>query len=237
MVNTTLPQFHFVSLFPQTIDVWFGQSVLGRAREKGLFQVCTHQLREFAIDANHTVDDCPYGGGSGMVLKIEPLVAAIENVQHQVHPRESFVVHFSPGGKLITQAIVEKLHQVCLKKALVLICGRYEGVDQRFVDGWVDEELSLGRFVMTGGEISAIALVDAIARRIEGVLGNPESLYEESFSESTGYDQTVEYPQYTRPREFRGHTVPAVLLTGNHQQIAKWRKERSRERTPIQVPI
>src|SRR4051812_10320772 len=202
------------------------ESILGKAREKGLLRVQVTDIREFADGKHRVTDDVPYGGGAGMVMKPEPLVAAIEAARGRTPSAR--VVLMSPQGRRFDQA---KALELAGCEALVLVCGRYEGVDERVL-GWVDEELSLGDFVLTGGEFAALAVVDAVARLVPGVLGNDESPRSESF---TG-GPILEGPQYTRPPEFRGQSVPAILLSGDHGRIARWRRRqalvRTRERRP-----
>ena len=215
-----------LTLFPRMIAAPLEESILGKAREKGLLRVQVTDVREFADGKHRVTDDVPYGGGAGMVMKPEPLVAAIEAARSRQPAAR--VVLLSPQGARFDQ---DKARQLAQSGALVLVCGRYEGVDERVLR-WVDEELSLGDFVLTGGEIPALAVIDAIARLVPGVLGNELSAHDESFSA----EGLLEGPQYTRPPEFRGMRVPEVLLSGDHKKIAQWRKEqavaRTRERRP-----
>lgn len=224
-------RFEIISLFPESFTSYFSVSMLKRAQEAGLIEIHTHNLRDFAHDKHKTVDDTPYGGGAGMVLKVEPLAEAIETVNRQqitdnkkqwVENREQTtrIILFSAKGKTFTQADARRLAQY---ERLILVCGRYEGVDERVAEHFVDEELSIGDYVLTGGEIPAMVVVDAVARLIPGVLGNIESAETESHSE----EGVVEYPQYTKPEEFRGMRVPEVLLSGHHAEIEKWRKKQS----------
>jgi tRNA (guanine37-N1)-methyltransferase len=215
-----------LTLFPRMIAAPLEESILGKAREKGLLRVQVTDIREFAEGRHRVTDDVPYGGGAGMVMKPEPLVAAIEAArQRQPSAR---VILLSPQGARFDQAKAQELAGV---GSLILVCGRYEGVDERVLQ-WVDEELSLGDFVLTGGEMAALAVIEAAARLVPGVLGNELSAHAESFSA----DGLLEGPQYTRPPEFRGLKVPDVLLSGDHKRIAKWRQEqavaRTRERRP-----
>jgi len=215
-----------LTLFPRMIAAPLEESILGKAREKGLLRVQVTDIREFADGKHRVTDDVPYGGGAGMVMKPEPLVAAIEAAR-QSGPGAR-VVLLSPQGARFNQG---KAQELADHGALILVCGRYEGVDERVLR-WVDEELSLGDFVLTGGEIAALAVIDAIARLVPGVLGNELSAQSESFSG----EGLLEGPQYTRPPEFRGLRVPEVLLSGNHEKIARWRQDqavaRTRERRP-----
>ena len=215
-----------LTLFPRMIAAPLEESILGKAREKGLLRVQVTDIREFADGKHRVTDDVPYGGGAGMVMKPEPLVAAIEAARQRGPGAR--VVLLSPQGPRFNQG---KAQELAGHGALILVCGRYEGVDERVLR-WVDEELSLGDFVLTGGELAALAVIDAIARLVPGVLGNELSAQSESFSG----EGLLEGPQYTRPPEFRGLRVPEVLLSGDHEKIARWRQEqavaRTRERRP-----
>jgi tRNA (guanine37-N1)-methyltransferase len=211
MLNVTV-----VTLFPQMFESPLGHSILKRAQEKGLVSIRLVDPRSYATDRHHVADDYPYGGGQGMVMKPEPLVSAIEDIRGQSPGAR--VLLLSPQGKIFTQEVAAALAQ---KEHLVLICGRYEGVDER-IKSFVDEELSLGDFTLSGGEPAAVAVIDAVARLVPGVLGNEKSAGEESFSNGL-----LEYPQYTRPEEFRGMKVPEVLLSGDHERIRQWRRESS----------
>jgi tRNA (guanine37-N1)-methyltransferase len=220
------PAVEILTLFPRMVATPLEESILGKARAKGLLRVQVTDIRDFAEGKHRVTDDVPYGGGAGMVMKPEPLVAAIEAAK-QREPRAR-VVLMSPQGRRFDQ---EKALELSRLPALVLVCGRYEGVDERVLR-WVDEELSLGDFVLTGGELAALAVVDAVARLLPGVLGNELSAQSESFAG----EGLLEGPQYTRPPEFRGLRVPEVLLSGDHAKIAGWRREqamaRTRERRP-----
>ncbi|HTO97453.1 MAG TPA: tRNA (guanosine(37)-N1)-methyltransferase TrmD [Myxococcales bacterium] len=215
-----------LTLFPRLVRAPLEESILGKAREKGLLRVEVTDIRDHAEGKHRVTDDVPYGGGAGMVMKPEPLVAAIEAARKRLPGAR--VVLLSPQGKPFVQAKAQELLE---RGALVLVCGRYEGVDERVL-GWVDEEISLGDFILNGGEIAALAVIEAVARLVPGVLGNELSTQAESFS-APGL---LEGPQYTRPPEFRGLKVPEVLLSGDHGKIARWRKEqavaRTRERRP-----
>ncbi|OIP59935.1 MAG: tRNA (guanosine(37)-N1)-methyltransferase TrmD [Candidatus Moranbacteria bacterium CG_4_9_14_3_um_filter_45_14] len=220
--------FDIISLFPESFTSYFGVSILKRAQEDGLIAIATHNLRDFAHDKHKTVDDTPYGGGAGMLLKVEPLAEAIENVVSSKQKGESEekirTILFSAKGKPFTQTDARRL---VLYDRLILVCGRYEGVDERVTEHFIDEEFSVGEYVLTGGELPAMIVVDAVARLIPGVLGNRESVEGESHTE----EGIVEYPQYTKPEEFRGYQVPEVLLSGHHSNILKWRKEASKKET------
>jgi len=208
--------FTVITLFPGMFDSPLAHSILKRAREKKLIDVGFVDPRDYTSDKHRTVDDTPYGGGQGMVMKPEPLVAAIEDVKKKTQRPK--IVLLSPQGKLFDQAEAARLAR---EEEIVLVCGRYEGVDER-VKGFVDEELSVGDYTLSGGELPALVVIDAVARLIPGVLGNAQSPEEDSFS-----DGLLEYPQYTRPEEFRGMKVPEVLLSGDHEKIRRWRSETS----------
>ena len=214
-----------LTLFPRMLLAPLEESILGKAREKGILRVQVTDIRDFAQGRHRVTDDVPYGGGAGMVMKPEPLVAAIEAAR-QRNPKAR-VLLLSPQGRRFTQPVAEEL---AAETALILVCGRYEGVDER-VAGFIDGELSLGDFVLTGGEPAALAVIDAVARLLPGALGNEESARNESFSEGL-----LEGPQYTRPPEFRGLKVPEVLLSGDHARIAHWRREQSVLRTQERRP-
>jgi tRNA (guanine37-N1)-methyltransferase len=215
-----------LTLFPRMVEGPLGESILGKAREKGLLETRIVDIRDFAEGKHRVTDDVPYGGGAGMVMKPEPLVSAIESARGELP--KARVILLSPQGARFDQAKAEELSR---SEEMILVCGRYEGVDER-VRGSVDEELSIGDFVLTGGEFAALAVVDAVARLVPGVLGNDESSRTESFSGGP----ILEGPQYTRPPEFRGQSVPEALLSGDHARIARWRRRqalvRTRERRP-----
>ncbi len=210
-----------VTIFPEFFDSALGVSIVSRAIDTGALEVELVQLRDFTDDVHQSVDDAPFGGGAGMVMKIEPIARALETVSgHRVM--------LTPAGHPLSQGDLDRFASL---PELVLLCGRYEGVDQRVADHLVDEEVSLGDFVLAGGEIAALAIIEGIARLLPGVLGNPASTVSESFR-----DGLLEEPQYTRPAEFSGWTVPEILLSGDHGKIAEWRRqqrlERTRERRP-----
>ena len=215
-----------LTLFPRMIAAPLDESILGKAREKGLLRVQVTDIREFAEGKHRVTDDLPYGGGAGMVMKPEPMVAAIEDAKKR--EPSARVVLMSPQGKRFDQA---KAQELLGREKLVLVCGRYEGVDERVLE-WIDEELSLGDFVLTGGEFAALSVIDAVARLLPGVLGNAESPISESFAG----DGLLEGPQYTRPPEFRGRKVPEILLSGDHAKIAAWRREQALNRTRDRRP-
>ena len=210
-------------MFPAPLDA----RIVARAREQGLAAIALHNIRDWAFDKHRRVDDEPYGGGAGMVMKPEPLFAAVEAVQAQAEP-EAHVVLLTPQGRVLTQEVVEELAG---HPRLLLICGRYEGFDERIREHLADEEVSIGDYVLSGGEPAAIVLVDALVRRIPDALGNEASLDEESHTRGL-----LEYAQYTRPAEFRGWQVPEILLSGNHPEVEKWRRRQSLLRTAKRRP-
>ena len=208
-----------LTLFPEILEAFFASSILGRAQNAGYVKLNSVNFRSYSTDKHSSVDEPPFGGGAGMVLGPQALFDAVEDIRSQ----EASVILLSPQGRTFTQKIAEELAQ---KQHLVLICGHYEGIDERVASHLVTDELSIGDYVLTGGEIAAAVVVDAVTRLIPGVLGNRESAVADSFS--TGL---LEHPHYTRPREFRGYTVPEVLLSGNHQEISLWRHKESLRRT------
>ena len=214
-------KFDILTLFPGMFDGPFGESIIRRAVEGGLIDIRFHAIRDYAFDKHRTTDDYPYGGGAGMVMKPEPLAACIDKTA-ATRPTAR-VILTTPQGRPFNHALAEELAR---EDELLIICGRYEGVDERVRELFVDDEISLGDFVLTGGEIAAMVIVDAVSRLIPGVLGSDESAAGDSFS-----DGLLEYPQYTRPPEFRGLGVPEVLLSGNHQEIARWRRRMSLQKT------
>jgi tRNA (guanine37-N1)-methyltransferase len=236
-VSPDRPHFHFITLFPETIDVWLRSSILGRARNRGLFDFSLYQLRDFSQDRYRSVDDSAYGGGGGMVLRLEPLVAAVEAIAARFPEGSRRVLYFSPAGERLVHRRIRAWAGEGIAH-YILICGHYEGVDQRFLDHWVDAQVSLGDFVLTGGELPAVAFADALIRQLEGVLHHEHATDNESFAltDPLSGSPLLEHPHYTRPAEFRGHPVPPVLLEGNHEAIARWRLEQARERTRRERP-
>ncbi|MGD1816751.1 MAG: tRNA (guanosine(37)-N1)-methyltransferase TrmD [Pleomorphochaeta sp.] len=212
-----------VTLFPEIVQGFFSNSIMKRAVENGFITYNMIDFRNFAEDKHLTCDDSPYGGGAGMVLKPEPLCKALESIK----ANEKRVIYASPSGKKLTQALSLELSK---EENLVFICGHYEGVDQRVIDLYVDDEISIGDYVISSGEISSLVIIDSIYRLIDGVISS-ESLEEESFS-----DGLLEYPQYTRPSVFKGLEVPEVLLSGNHKAIKQWRLEKRLEKTKKNRP-
>ena len=208
-----------LTLFPRMLDGFLAESILGKALERGLFSVKVHDLRDWTTDKHHTADDRPFGGGAGMVLKPEPVFAAIEQLQRPGCRR----IYLTPDGEPFTSALAEEFSR---EQHLILLSGHYEGIDQRIRDCLIDREISIGDFVLTNGTVAAAVVVDALSRFIPGVLGEEKSLTHESFT-----NKLLDFPQYTRPAEYRGMSVPAVLLSGNHAEIEKWRKARATEKT------
>ncbi len=222
-------QIDVITIFPGLFEAFLEESILGIARRRGLVRIEVHDLRNWTADRHRSVDDEPSGGGPGMVMKPEPLVSASEAVAGEKGPgRKARVVLLSPQGARLEQ---RDLARWAGEERLLLVCGRYEGVDQRIVDLAVDEELSIGDYVLSGGELPAMVLIEGVTRLLPGVLGNPESAGRESFQAGL-----LEGPQYTRPATFRGRAVPDVLLSGDHARIARWRAERAREITRMRRP-
>jgi tRNA (guanine37-N1)-methyltransferase len=216
-----------LTLFPETFGGPLQASILGRALREGVAEVRLHDIRDYAADKHSVVDDYAYGGGPGMVMKPEPLAAAIEGVRAMAEP-PGRVVLLTPQGRLLNQQLVDELVQ---EPRLVLVCGHYEGVDERIREHFVDDEISIGDYVLSGGEYAAMVMIDAIVRRLPGTLGGADSLLEESHT-----DGLLEYPQYTRPAEFRGWKVPDILLSGHHGEIARWRRRQRVVRTARRRP-
>ena len=213
-----------ITLFPDIFFGPFNESIIGRARAQELVEINTINLRDFAHDERGTVDDKPYGGGPGMLMKPEPVFEAVESLRTE----NSLVILTSPQGEVFKQKIARELSK---HEHLIFVCGHYEGVDERIRVGLVDREISIGDYVLTSGNLAAMAISDAVIRLLPGVLGSDESKEEESFSNGL-----LEYPQYTRPPEFRGMKVPDMLLSGNHGKIAEWRNEKALERTKMKRP-
>ncbi len=216
-----------LTLFPELFAGPFDHSIVGRARQEGLVDIAFHNIRDWATDRHHIVDDYPYGGGPGMVLKPEPIYAAVEAVQAMAEPSGT-VLLLTPQGRVLTQDLVRDL---AARSRLLLICGHYEGFDERVREGLADIEISVGDYVLSGGEPAAIVLTDAIVRLIPGALGGEYSATEESHAQGL-----LEYPHYTRPPEFRGRRVPEVLRSGHHAEIARWRRRQSVLRTALRRP-
>jgi tRNA (guanine37-N1)-methyltransferase len=214
-------RFDIVSIFPGMFASPFGDSIIQRAREAGLLDIHVHDLRDYSLNKHRKVDDSPFGGGVGMVMNVEPIARAITAVKKEVP--ETRTILLSPGGRPFDQ---EKAWELSRLPSLTLICGRYEGIDERIRLHYVDEEISIGDYVLTGGELPAMVLVEAISRLLPGVLGDPESLVEESF-----HDDLLEYPQYTRPRDYEGLKVPEILVSGDPKKIRDWQKAEALKKT------
>lgn len=219
--------FHILTLFPQMFDGVLGESMLGRAKEKGILNFFIYNIRDWAGNKHNRVDDSPYGGGRGMVMQAPPVYDAYTYACEKAQTKP-YVIYMSPKGSVLNQ---QKAIELSHMSDLLIICGHYEGLDQRVIDEIVDEEISIGDYVLTGGEIPAMAVIDSVSRMIDGVLSN-----EESFTEESHFNGLLEYPQYTRPYEYHGQTVPDVLLSGNHAEIAKWRREKAIEETRNKRP-
>jgi len=217
-------RFDVLTLFPEMLGGYLGQSLLKLAIQRGLVEVHTHNIRDWAKSKHQNVDDRPFGGGPGMVLKVEPVVECVEAVQAAASP-PGRVVMLTPQGRRLNQPLVAELAG---QGRLLLLCGRYEGFDERIKEILRPEEVSIGDFVLNGGEVAAMVVIDAVIRLVPGVLGDEESSRQDSFS---GERQLLEFAQYTRPREYRGHKVPDILLSGDHPRIARWRAEESEQRT------
>ena len=213
-------RFDVLTLFPEIFSGYLGQSLLKKGIDAGLLAVHLHDIRRWTTDKHQKVDDRPFGGGPGMVMKVEPVVDCVEAVQKLTEPAGKLVL-VSPQGRRLDQDIVKRL---AAEPRLVLVCGRYEGFDQRIIDLLQPEEISIGDYILNGGEAAAIVVIDACIRLIPGVLGDEQSSQDDSFSTESGQ---LEFPQYTRPREFRGLEVPEILLSGDHGEIARWRQEQS----------
>lgn len=215
------------TLFPEMCETVLSESIIGRARRKGLLQFYCHNIRDYTLDKHRRVDDAPYGGGMGMVMQADPIYRCFEDVSEQLG-RRPYVVYLSPQGRPLTQAKAVELSRT---DGLLLLCGHYEGVDERLIEEIVDEEISIGDYVLTGGELPALVLADTVCRLIPGVLSD-----EESFTEESHYAGLLEYPQYTRPPVWHGREVPAVLFTGHHANIKLWRREQQLVRTMNKRP-
>ena len=217
-------QFDVLTLFPEIFSGYVSQSLLSKAIENGLVQIDLHDIRKWTLDKHQRVDDRPYGGGPGMVMQVEPVVECVEAVQ-KTGENPGNLIMLTPTGKPLNQRLVEELVQ---RPRHILLCGRYEGFDQRVVDILNPQEISIGDYILNGGEVGAMALIDSMIRLVPGVLGDEQSSQDDSFS--TG-NRLLEFPHYTRPRDFRGRTVPEVLLSGDHGEIAQWRQDQSLQRT------
>ncbi len=213
-------RIHILTLFPNMLSGPFSESIIKRAVDRGLVEIVIYNIRDYTSDRHHVVDDYPFGGGQGMVLKPEPISAAVESIKNEY---EVSVILLTPQGRLFNQMVAEELAGY---SEMILICGHYEGVDERVREHLVTDEISIGDYVLSGGELAAMVVVDAVVRQLPGALGAEEAVREDSHSSGL-----LEYPQYTRPRVFQGWEVPQVLLSGNHAEIARWRREQSIIRT------
>ena len=216
-----------LTLFPEMCETVMDESIIGRARKKGAVQVCCHQIRSFAFDKHNRVDDSPFGGGMGMLLMAEPIALCMDDLTCTLGYKPH-TVYMSPQGKVLTQ---QRVKELSLLDGLVIICGHYEGVDERVLEEYADEEISAGDYVVTGGEMPALMLADAVCRMVKGVLSD-----DECFEEESCFNSLLEYPQYTRPAVWRGREVPEVLLSGHHENVRKWRRMQSLYRTAVKRP-
>lgn len=223
-------RYHIMTLFPEFIDSSTQHSIIKRAMDKGIISINSYNIRDFSLSRHKKVDDYPFGGGAGMVMSPEPIDRCFEHIMSEsvIDRSKCRTIYMSPRGQQLTQKKVQELTQY---EDLIILCGHYEGVDQRALDMLIDEEISIGDYILTGGELGAMVVVDATARLIDGVLNKEESHMDESFS-----DGLLEYPHYTRPREYKGLEVPEVLLSGNHSMIDQWRFEKSLEITSQRRP-
>ncbi len=221
--------FHVLTIFPDMFESPFSSGLISKAADNRLLKINCHDIRKYSTDSHKTVDDYPFGGGPGMVMKPEPIFLAVEDLQasNKIGDNSRIIV-MSPQGRMFDKNIAKELTRY---DELVLICGRYEGIDDRVVQNLADEELSIGNYILNGGELPAMVVIDAVSRLLPGVVGSEQSILEDSLSENL-----LKYPQYTRPRSFKGLDVPDVLLSGNHKIIEEWRKEKSIEKTNAKRP-
>lgn len=219
--------FYVLTLFPDMIRSGFRTSITGRAMEKGILSMEAIDIRGFSVNKHNRVDDYPYGGGAGMVMQAEPVYLAYESVASRIG-KKSRVLYMSPQGRVFNQCMAEELAQ---EEELIFLCGHYEGIDERVLEEIVTDEISVGDYVLTGGELPALVIMDAVSRLLDGVLHNEESAEFDSF-----HDNLLEYPQYSRPEEWRGKKVPPILLSGHHMNVEKWRREQSLLRTKERRP-
>jgi tRNA (guanine37-N1)-methyltransferase len=217
-------RFDVLTLFPEMFPGYLSQSILNKSIERGLVEIHVHNMRDWAKGRHHKIDDTPYGGGPGMVLMVEPVVNCVRDVQ-QMASQPGNVVLLTPQGQTLKQPMVEEL---ATDQRMILLCGRYEGFDQRVIDILQPKEISIGDFILNGGEVAAMVLIDSLVRMVPGVLGDELSNWDDSFSRG---NRLLEHPQYTKPREFEGMQVPEILLSGNHPEIERWRKAKSLENT------
>ena len=218
-----------MTLFPETVGDMMNESILGRAQERGFIRIDAHQIRDYTVNKQKQVDDYPYGGGRGAVMQADPLYRCWAHIKENYGTEKSHTIYLSPCGTTFCQAKARQL--LAEHDHLILVCGHYEGIDQRFIDECVDEEISLGDFVLTGGEIPAMAVADAVCRMVPGVLPDAECFEEESH-----WNGLLEYPQYTRPAVWHGREVPQILLSGNHEKVRQWRRKQSLRRTRARRP-
>ena len=221
-------RFHIMTLFPEIFNSYMSESIMKRAVEKGIIEVNIYNIRDFSINKHKKVDDYPFGGGAGMVMTPQPIYDTYKYIVDKFNIEEPRVIYLTPKGKVHNQEIATDMSSY---EDIILLCGHYEGIDQRIIDSIVTDEISIGDYVLTGGELPALILIDSISRLIPGVLNQNESFEEESFK-----DNLLEYPHYTRPREFMGMEVPEVLLSGNHKKIDEWRHDKSIEITKERRP-
>ncbi len=221
-----MKQYFILTLFPEMVEQTLSHSIMGRAQKDGLISIKAVNIRDYTLNKQKHVDDYPYGGGAGMLMQGQPIYDAYQSIMPQAAGAR--VVYLTPQGRTFTQSIAEELAR---EESLVFLCGHYEGIDERLIEEIVTDELSIGDFVLTGGELAAAAVIDAVSRLTPGVLGKEESFVDESFS-----DGLLEYPQYTRPPVFMGREVPEVLLSGHHDNVAKWRREQALLRTAEKRP-
>lgn len=220
-------RFDIMTLFPEVVDCVLGSSIIGRAKQNGIIEVFSHNIRDYTKDKHKKTDDAPFGGGKGMLMSTQPIADCFDAVKNQLDGKTK-VIYASPRGRIFNHDVANELAKY---DNIIILCGHYEGVDQRIIDTIIDEEISIGDYVLTGGEIPACIIVDAVSRLVPGVLSDKECYEKESIASGL-----LEYPQYTRPREFNGLTVPEVLLSGHHENIEKWRLEKSLEITKERRP-
>ncbi len=220
-------RFDVLTLFPESMDSFLRESIIGRARDKGLISLFTHNIRDFSKDKHRKVDDYPYGGGAGMVMTPQPVYDAWHHIV-KACPKKPRTLYMSPQGQVLNQKMAQRLRN---EEHLIILCGHYEGIDERILEEIVDEEVSIGDYVLTGGELPAMVLIDCVSRLVEGVLSS-----EDSYSNESHYGGLLEYPQYTRPPEFMGRCVPEILTSGHHVNIQKWRFLKMLERTKAKRP-
>ncbi|MHB8064206.1 MAG: tRNA (guanosine(37)-N1)-methyltransferase TrmD [Ruminiclostridium sp.] len=221
-------KFDVLTLFPDTFNIVMRESIIGRAQEKGFVEVNAINIRDYSKDKHKKVDDYPFGGGNGMVMTCQPVIDAYNDLTKDMKTKKPRVIFMSPQGRVLTQQIASEFSK---EEHLILLCGHYEGIDERIIEEIVDEEISIGDYVLTGGELPAMVLIDCVSRLIPGVLSS-----EGSYSDESHYNGLLEYPQYTRPADYEGKIVPDILLSGHHANIEKWRNQQSLERTKQKRP-